>query len=80
MSDGEIPIGSILDGLGLTAPISEAEQVVQVLVIAKTVNLETGKPALIISSNDLDWIEQAGLHSAANQIFMANEPVFGGED
>lgn len=70
----ERPAGPILDDLGVTVHLDEQDRITQVLMLAKTTNLDTGDVALIVASNDLDWIAQAGLHAAAAQVFYADEP------
>ncbi len=68
MSDDERPIGPLLDELGVTVPLHEQDRITEVLVLAKTTNLDTGDVALIIASNDLDWIAKAGLHAAYGRV------------
>jgi hypothetical protein len=75
MSDGPTPIGPILDELAVTVSLAPEERITQALVIAKTVNLDTGEVALMVEASDLDWIEQWGLHAAAGQAYMSTPPV-----
>lgn len=63
------PAGPILDDLGVTIGMDESDRVAEVLVVAKTVSMNTGDVALVISSNDLDWVAQWGLHAAAGHVF-----------
>ncbi len=67
------PAGPILDELGVELELSDHDRVTEVLVLAKTTNLENGDVALVIASNDLDWIAQAGLHAAAAQVYAATD-------
>jgi len=60
----ETPAGPILDELGVTLPLDDQDRVTEVLVLAKSTNLETGQAALIVASNDLDWVSQLGLVAA----------------
>jgi hypothetical protein len=62
------PAGPILDELGVTLDLADDDRITEVLVIAKSTNLANGDVALTISVNDLDWIAQLGLLSAASQI------------
>ena len=64
----ETPAGPILDELGVTLPLDDQDRVTEVLVLAKSTNLETGQAALIVASNDLDWISQLGLVAAYGQL------------
>jgi len=70
-----VPIGPILDDLGITLELEAQDRVTEVLILAKTMDLDTGDVALVVASNDLDWIAQAGLHAAASQVFYANKPT-----
>lgn len=64
------PVGPILEALGVTIGMADDDRVTQVLVIAKSISMDSGEPALVISSNDLDWVEQWGLHAAAGHVFQ----------
>ena len=68
------PVGPILDELGVKVDLDEQDRITEVLVLAKTTDLDSGDVALIVVSNELDWIAQAGLHAAAAQVFSADEP------
>lgn len=72
MSETERPAGPILDELGVTFELADDDRITEVVVLAKSTNLDTGDVALVISSNDLDWIAQAGLLAAAQQVATAN--------
>lgn len=65
------PAGPILDELGVKLDLAQQDRITEVLVLAKTTNLDNGDVALIIASNDLDWIAQGGLHFAAGQVLSA---------
>lgn len=67
MSD-PTPLGPILDELGVHIHLSDSERVTEVLVLAKTVDLDDGDVSLYVVSNELDWIAQCGLHSAAGRV------------
>lgn len=71
------PAGPILDELGVKMELDDNDRVTDVLVIAKTTDLATGEVGLVIASNELDWITQAGLHTAANYVFYENQPERG---
>ncbi len=65
------PIGSILDDLGVKARLDDTDRIVEVLVIAKIVDLaeEDAVPYLgIYNSTGADWISQRGLIHAAMEI------------
>lgn len=68
MSEDWKPIGQILDELGIKAKLDPTDRVVEVLVIAKIVDLaeEDAVPILgVYGSEGSDWISQRGLlHSA----------------
>lgn len=59
-----VPIGPLLDELGVRIDIDPADRIVDVLVLAKVTDMETGRSTLTVATNDLDWIAQAGLHAA----------------
>jgi hypothetical protein len=64
------PLGPIVDDLGVTLHLDPDDRVTDILVIAKTADLATGKVGLSMSSNDLDWIAKMGLLTAANVVLM----------
>lgn len=68
MTASDVPAGPVLDELGVTLDLDPHDRVTEVLLLAKTTNLETGDVALLVASNGLDWIAQAGLHAAYAQI------------
>lgn len=68
------PAGPILDELGVTMELSEQDRVTEIVVIAKTTDLDTGLVALVIASNELDWIAQGGLLAAARQVENSDPP------
>ena len=68
------PAGPILDELGVTMELGEQDRVTEIVVIAKTTDLDTGDVALVIASNDLDWIAQAGLLAAAGEVQNSTPP------
>lgn len=82
MDDNETrkPIGPTLDELGVEIELDIDERVTEVLVIAKTMDLETGAVSLLITSNDLDWIQQWGLHAAAGQVYQSQSPLRCGDE
>ncbi|MBP2370240.1 hypothetical protein [Pseudonocardia parietis] len=69
MSDDERqPIGGALDALGVRASLEPDERITEALVIAKIVDLETGRTMLgMYHSEGTDWISHLGLLSAARQ-------------
>lgn len=66
----EVPAGPILDALGVMLDVTEADQVVEVLVIAKVSSFsEGGGTGLVLAtSTALDWVQQRGLVSAAQWV------------
>lgn len=62
--------GPILDGLGVTLNLDPDDRVTEVLILAKTTDLNTGTVGLSLASNGLDWIAQIGLLTAANVVLM----------
>lgn len=70
----ERPAGPILEELGVTFALDDSDRVTEVLLLAKTMDMETGDVALVISSNKLDWIAKAGLVAAAQQVFYGDTP------
>ena len=68
------PAGPILDELGVTMEPGEQDRVTEIVIIAKTTDLDTGDVALVIASNDLDWIAQAGLLAAAGEVQNSTPP------
>lgn len=72
MDEHERPAGAILDELGVTFELADDDRITEVVVLAKSTNLGTGDVALVIASNDLDWIAQAGLLATAQQVALAN--------
>lgn len=80
MADKKVPAGPILDELGVTLDLDDEDRLTEVLLIAKITNLNTGRPALLLASNDLDWIQQWGLHAAAGQVYMTSQPVHGDDE
>lgn len=72
VEEAQQPAGPILDELGVTFELADDDRVTDVVVLAKTTNLGTGAVALVVASNDLDWIAQAGLLAAAQQVALAN--------
>lgn len=69
------PAGPVLDELGVTLDLDPQDRVTEVMVLAKVTNLDTGRVALVIADNGLDWIAQRGLHSAAQHVLDDTEPV-----
>lgn len=68
---GEL-IGSRLDALGLRADIGPDQQIMQVLVILKVVDItdDDGDPHLVIAADEsTDWIAERGLLHCAREIF-----------
>lgn len=66
--------GPIIDELGVTMDLAEQDRVTEVVIIAKTTDLDTGEVALVIANNDLDWIAQAGLLAAAGEVQNSTPP------
>lgn len=73
MTDG-VPAGPILDELGVTFGIDDTDRVTEVLVLAKTLDLETGEVGLAMAHNGIDWITRAGLLATA-QLVMSQAEV-----
>lgn len=68
MTDGT-PAGPILDGLGVNLELGEHDRVTEVLLVAKTHDMETGDIGMTITcSRGLDWIARAGLLATAQRI------------
>ena len=68
-----VPVGPLLDELGVRGELEDQDRITEVLVIAKVLNLGSGHVGLLVASNDLDWIAQAGLHAAFTQVLDAPE-------
>jgi len=62
--------GPIIDGLGVTFHLDPDDRVTEVLILAKTTDLNTGEVGLSLASNGLDWIAQIGLLTAANVVLL----------
>jgi hypothetical protein len=67
-SDERAPIGPLLDELDVSVDLSTDDRITDVLVICRVHNLETGRTAVGVYHNDLDWIMQRGLVAAAEHI------------
>lgn len=67
------PAGPILDAMDVRLAMDATDRVVEVLILAKTVDMETGEIGLTVASNDLDWIAQAGLVAAYGQVQSSPE-------
>lgn len=74
--------GEILDPLGLTLDVDDDQQVTEAVVIARCVSFgEDSRTSLIVTTTPgLDWISQAGLFAAAQQVIAAQPPSFADED
>lgn len=71
------PIGEILDELGVKAKLDPTDRIVEVLVIAKIVDLaeEDATPYLgLYNSQGADWISQRGLLHAALEVRGSIKP------
>jgi len=73
-SEGPVPIGPVLDQLGITIDLAPQDRLVEVMVLAKVMNLDDGMPSLYTVSNDLDWIQMHGLLAAAKQVMHVIDP------
>lgn len=73
--------GEVLDALGVVLDLDDDQQVVEVVVLAKTVGFgDDSRTGLIVTSNPgLDWISQLGLFEAGRQVLTADPPVRGGD-
>ncbi len=59
----------LLRGLGITLDVEDGEHLVEVLVIAKAWNPETGNSTIVFgSSKGADWIAQQGLLAAGRLV------------
>jgi hypothetical protein len=73
--DEPSPVAQVLTDLGITDfELDDDERVSEMLIIAKITKLSDGQVSLLIRSNDLDWIAQAGLISAAHQVELVKKP------
>lgn len=66
----EVPAGPILDALGVMLDVADADQVTDVLVIAKIASFDgDGQTGLVLATSDgCDWVAQRGLVSTAQWI------------
>jgi hypothetical protein len=64
---GRQRIGHILDELDVQLDIGSNQRVTQAFIIGKVMDLDTGASYLVLGSNGMDWIEEGGLLSAANE-------------
>ena len=72
-----MPLGPVIDRLGITGNIDPNDQVTECLVICKVVDFETGRTSLGFYSNEgLDWIAVHGLLAAAQHVNSTCEPTF----
>lgn len=63
------PAGPVLDELGVELDLADDDRVTEVLLLAKTTNLDSGVVSLVIAANKgMDWISQLGLLTAAQQV------------
>jgi hypothetical protein len=74
------PLAPIIEGLGVQVSLDPEERITEVLVIAKTVDMDSGVVAVTIASNELDWIAQAGLAAAYGQVIAGIPPVRGDDE
>jgi hypothetical protein len=65
------PIGPFLDGLDVSVDLHADDRITDVLVICKVTNMTSGRTAVGVYHNDLDWIMQRGLVAAAEHILTA---------
>lgn len=74
--------GEILDPLGMLLDVEDDQQVTECLLIAKCVSFgEDSRTSLIVTTSPgLDWISQAGLFAAAEQVMRAQPPSIADED
>lgn len=60
------PIGSIIDGLGVTASLDPSQHITEVIVLAKITDFEDGGTSVgVYKSDDMDWVSQLGLFRVA---------------
>ena len=66
----EVPAGPVLDALGVMLDVAEADQVTEVMVVAKVASFERGGGTglVIATSPGCDWLAQRGLVSAAQWV------------
>jgi hypothetical protein len=73
MTEDGVPAGPILDDLGVRLGIDDTDRVVEVLVLAKTLDLESGEVGLAMAHNGIDWIAKSGLLAAAQFVMSQAE-------
>lgn len=66
MSDG--PIGSVIDGLGVTMRIEDDDLVSDVMVIAKVVDGNGNVRLSTAWSDGMSWIERLGMLAATQSV------------
>lgn len=74
----EVPAGPVLDALGVMLDVEQADQVTEVIVIAKVASFgESGGTGLVLAtSNGLDWVAQRGLLSTAQWVLdHCDDPI-----
>lgn len=69
-------VGELLDSLGVTLDIDESQQLVEVVVLGKLADFDTGGTSVVLGNNEgLDWIAQRGIVSAAQHVMDTADPV-----
>lgn len=64
-----VKLGALVDALGITANLDDNDQIIDMVIIAKVVDADSSATGLGVYHNDIDWITQIGLITAARNVF-----------
>lgn len=64
----EQPIGDVIDGLGITASVTEGELVAGAIVLLKVLQADGQVRLSMCHSDGLGWIERAGMLHVAEAV------------
>jgi hypothetical protein len=71
-----MPVGALLDALGVRMSLGEGQQLVDAVVVGKLVDFNADPrhaTSLVLGASEgMDWIGQCGLLSAANAVITAD--------
>lgn len=74
-AENAVPAGQFADQLGVQLNIRPQQQVVEMVVIVKCVNFETGETSIAYSGADgMDWVQRRALVYVAKEI-MQDQPL-----
>ncbi|WP_143203964.1 hypothetical protein [Streptomyces kebangsaanensis] len=68
MSSNGVPVGQLLDSLGVRAHLEDGDLVADALVLLKVIKADGGVGLFKARSESLDWITALGMLTAAQEI------------